>query len=128
MAGRRVSVVMSKLTKKQRATFDFVDHAVLVFDAPRPETRQRVLQRLGFAHPGKRVTLHLIDQLVDPFNDFRVSLWPVQIVFPGVVSKNQLHFASFLATPFPAVSCAAAESKRLAFAGLRNKYAVSSSA
>ena len=33
-----VSVVISKLSKKQFATFDFVDHAVFVIDAPRPKS------------------------------------------------------------------------------------------
>lgn len=37
------------------------------------------------------------------------------------VRENQVHFSSFRSTPLPAFSCAAAESRRLALAGVRRR-------
>ena len=123
-----ISIVKSKLGQKQRPAFNLVNHAVFIIDAPRPESRQGMLERLGLPDPGEGFPFDFSDQLVNPLDHPLVVLLPVQVVIPGFVSKDQLHFASFRSTPLPATSCAAAESKRLAFVGLRNRYAVSSSA
>jgi len=52
----------------------------------------------------------------------------VRLRFPNAGKRLALHLTSGLSTPLPAVSCAAADSKRLAFEWFRNRYAVSSSA
>jgi len=38
---------------------------------------------LRLAKPLKRVSRNVFDEVVDPLNDFRIILLPVQIIFPG---------------------------------------------
>jgi hypothetical protein len=44
-----------------------------------------MLERLWFANAHERISLHFLDELVDPLHHFSVLLLPVQIVFPGLV-------------------------------------------
>lgn len=55
-------VVEPALSDVDYARFDAVDQAMLPGDTARPETGQRMLERLGFAEAGKRVTLDIGDQ------------------------------------------------------------------
>ena len=93
-----------------------------------PIARQGVLQRLWLANAFERIARNFTDKKVYPFEGFLVCLLPIQIVFPGIFSKDQLHSASALIFPRPASSSAMDSMSLRAFFGLLNKYAVSSSA
>jgi hypothetical protein len=53
---------------------------------------------------------------------------PVHITAPGLFGKDELLWVSFRTLPLPASNSCIAASRRRAFAGLRRRYAVSSSA
>lgn len=65
--------------------------------------------------------MRLMNQVVDPFNHAFVLLLPVEVVFPCLIGKNQLHFASSRSVPLPTFSWATADRSRLALAGVRNR-------
>ncbi|MEN9481894.1 MAG: hypothetical protein RLZZ298_3289 [Pseudomonadota bacterium] len=80
-----------------------------------------MLQGLGLSNTLKRFALCFIDPLVDPVDHSPVLLLPVQAIFPGVLGKNQLHFANSRSVPFSAFNWVTAESSRLALAGVRKR-------
>ena len=80
-----------------------------------------MLERLGLADTRERFALCIPDELVDALDHPLVVLLPEEVIVPGLVRKNQLHLASSRSVPLPAVSWAAAASRRLALAGLRSK-------
>ncbi len=121
-------VVETQLRNLELVTLHPVNQPVLVGDAAGPKARQRMLQGFGFADTAERVSADFADQLVDALHHLLVVLMPVQVVLPGRVGENQPHGASSRSTPWPAFSWAAAASRRLALAGVRSRYAVSSSA
>lgn len=82
-----------------------------------------MLQWFGFAGANERFSLAFANQFVDPLRYFPVPFLPIQVVFPCLISEDQLHLASFRPTPLPAFSCAAAARRRFAFAGVRNRAA-----
>ena len=94
--------VTAQVGEQQRIAVDLVDHAVLVGDPARPETGQRVPQRLGFADARERFPPGLVDRLVDALDDSSVVLFPVQAIVPCFGGKDELHSTEFRSTPLPA--------------------------
>ena len=80
-----------------------------------------MLQRFGLSYARKGFTLCFPYQLIYSLDHASVLLLPIEIVFPCFVRENQLHLVSFRSTPLPVFSCAAAERRRLALAGVRNR-------
>src|ERR1700689_5109419 len=70
-----------------------VDEAVLVVDPPGPCPRQVVLERLGLADSGERISPDVLDQLVDPREHLAVGLEPGRVVLPALILEYQPHQA-----------------------------------
>ena len=70
---------------------DEVDEAVLVIDPPGPCPGQVVLERLGLADSGERISPDVLDQLVDPREHLAIGLEPGRVVLPALVLEYQSH-------------------------------------
>jgi len=115
------SVMQPQLSDLQLITFNAIDHAVLFIDAARPKTRKRMLQGLGLANACIGITRRGFDQVVDAIDHLAVLLLPVKVVLPGLLGKNEFHLSNSRSTPWPALSCPTAASKRRALAGVRKR-------
>jgi hypothetical protein len=71
------SVVVAELGKKQRVCFNLIDHTMLIRDAARPVSGQTMFQRFGLAKTRKGCPRDLLDESIDPFEDFAVCALPI---------------------------------------------------
>src|ERR1700727_2335064 len=60
-----------------------VNEPVGVVDPPRPESRQVLAERFGFAESFEGVPHRVLNQCVDPFQRLSVLTLPVNVVLPG---------------------------------------------
>src|SRR6478609_567035 len=121
-------VVESGLQDDQVVVIDQVDQPVLFGDSTRPGVGEHVLERFGFADAFCRIAQCIVDESVDPFEDLPVGLEPMLIVVPAVRCEHEPHSASSCSRRSPDLACCRLSRSRLALAGTRNRYAVSSSA
>ena len=49
---------------------------MLLGNPPRPRTREKMLQRLGFTDPVERIAKHGLDKIQDPQGDLTIDLDP----------------------------------------------------
>ena len=75
----------------QRITIHRVDQSMLLADAPRPESTQVVLQRLGLADAAEGVALGISDQQIDALEPGLVVLLEPQVVIPGLGGEEDVH-------------------------------------
>src|SRR5208283_2176963 len=87
-----------------------------------------MFERFRFTGTGEGIAHDVLDQCIYAFENMPVGLLPVQIVFPGVLCEDQLHSAKGFSLPPPFSSSAIDSRSRLALAGTRSRYEVSSSA
>ena len=83
-------------------------------------------ERLGLADTGIRRSHTLPDQRVHAREQLGVIALPVQIVFPGLLMKDELHSKSSRSSPPPSSSSRTALSRRSALRGLATRWRVSS--
>jgi hypothetical protein len=74
----------------------FVNDPMLRSDSTRPVALQRVLQWLGLADAGVRITHNLFDQKVDSRNHLRIGLLPVKIIRPRLAVRRRIHAPSLI--------------------------------
>ena len=101
----------------------FVNDPMLGSDSTRPVALQRVLQWLGLANAGVRITHDFFNQQIDSRNHLRIALLPVKIIVPGLRCENEIHTPSLILrlSPLPRFKVSTAASNRLAFAGERSR-------
>lgn len=63
----------------------------------------------------------MLNEFIEKLRHAFVLLLPADVVFPGLLGKNQLHSASFRSLPSPACKASMAASRRFALAGLRSR-------
>lgn len=73
-------------------------------------------------------SLNVFYQRVDPLEYGFIGFLPVQVVVPGVAGEGEFHSTRIRSVPLPDSSSAMDSSRRLALAGERSRYAVSSMA
>ena len=119
----------AQLGDPQLASRDPIDQAVFCGDASRPVAAQGVLERLGFTDPAIWIPHCILYEQVDPFQRPRISFLPVEIFFPRVPRENEIHASSFnfFRITLPHSSDLIDRKRRFAFAGDRNRCAVSCS-
>jgi len=64
---------------------DTINKPMLVIDASGPPTRKPTLKRLRLAEAFEWTSANILDQIVDLFQDSRVTLLPMQVIFPGLL-------------------------------------------
>jgi len=92
MAG--ASIVIAQLSDQDGVLRRPVHDPVFVIDATRPIAGESVLERLGLADSGKRIAPDLLDETDDAFEPPPVGPYPVLVILPGVLRKDELHLAS----------------------------------
>lgn len=80
-----------------------------------------MLQWFWFTDAAKGFALCVADEFVDPLRHALVLLLLIEVVFPCLVCKHRFHLARFRSTRLSALSCATAESTRLALVGVRSR-------
>lgn len=70
---------------------DLVDEPMFLGNPSKPVTREVVLQRLRLANAFIAVANHVLDQLVDPFENPAVLSLPPQVVLPSVRVPDEFH-------------------------------------
>lgn len=104
-----------------------VNNSMLGSDAARPITLHRMSKRLGFTNSAIWIAHDLFDESIDAPQRVWIGSLPVEIFFPRLRRKDEVHVSSlgFFRMPLPRSSESIDFNKRLALAGERNKYAVS---
>jgi len=120
--------VISTLSKVDRVPFNLVDETMFVVDAPRPVAGQAMLQRLRLSDALERRADDVSDQEIHSLEKLSVGFLPVEIILPGMLREDEIHSTSSRFSPPPDSSSATDSRRRLAFLGLRRRYAVSASA
>ena len=80
-----------------------------------------MFERFRFASAGEWIAHDFIDEPVDALEYLLVGRLPVQVVFPGVLGKDELHSARERFLPPPRSSSAMDSKSRLAFLGTRRR-------
>jgi len=70
---------------------DLVDEPMFLGGPSRPVTREVVFERLRLANAFIAVADHVLDQLVDPFENSAVLGLPPQVVLPSVRVPDEFH-------------------------------------
>ena len=121
-------VMVAKLREQERLLFNLVNDSMFIVYSSRPVSGKSVLQGLGFSDSLEGRTLDIFDELIDSVEDFSVGALPIQIIFPSMLGKDQIHSISSRFLPPPDSSSAMDSRSRRAFLGLRSKNDVSSRA
>jgi hypothetical protein len=90
---------------------------VFIRDTSRPVTRKCMLEGFRFANTLKRISHGLFYHGIYAAKDFPVGGLPKEIVFPGVVGKNELHSINPFSAPSPFSSWAIDSNNLLVFLG-----------
>ena len=80
-----------------------------------------MIQGFKFADICEGVVLCFTCQFLDSLAHALILFLPVEIVFLSLVGEELFHFLNFRSTPLSVFNCAAAESRRLALAGMRKR-------
>ena len=109
------------------AFHDAIYDAVFGIDSPRPIALKSMLKRLGLSDTAIRRAHDFFDELMNSLHDLRILALPNKIFFPRFPRKDEVHAFrfSFLRTLLPRSSDSIDFKRRLAFAGERNRCAVS---
>ena len=77
--------------------------------------------------PQDPVSRRVLDQFVDPLNNFGIRSLPEQVIIPSLIGKNEPHGSKTILRflPLPDSSAWIAARSRRAFVGLRRRWAVS---
>lgn len=118
----------ARLEDDEVVMVDEVHQAMLLGDPAGPRPGKQVLEGLRLPDPVSRITQCVIDQPVDPLEDLPIGLEPMLVVVPAVRSEDQPHSASSCSCLSPDMACWRLSNSRLALAGTRSRYAVSSRA
>lgn len=104
-----------------------VNDPMLGSDTTRPVTLECMSERLGFTNSAIWIAHDLFDKQIDALQRVWIGSLPVEIFFPRLRRKDEVHVSSlgFFRMPLPRSSESIDFNKRLALAGERNKYAVS---
>lgn len=113
--------MVSELGDQDGVIFDFIDDPVLVADPSGPVSGKIVFQGFGFPEALIFISQDVFDKGVDPVQISFIRVLPIQIVFPGMFGKYQLHSASSLSFPLPFVNSSMDSISLFAFFGLCNK-------
>jgi hypothetical protein len=81
-------IVIARLEEIDPIFMDDIDDPVLLGQPPRPRTREDVLQRLGFADAGERISQNGLDEVQSPQSDSAINLDPVPEIFPKLRLKD----------------------------------------
>lgn len=100
-ARRTKSIVVTKLCNEQFFRTDFVYQPMFVVDSPGPIAGEVVLKRLWFSNAIEWRALNIFNELVDALEGFLVGALPKQVVFPGVLGKDEPHSESARSLPSP---------------------------
>ena len=119
--------MVAKLRDPEIACHDTIYDAVLRIDSTRPVALKYVLQRLGLADAAIRIAHRTFYELIDALQYLRMSLLPIEIFLPRFPREDEIHASSFnfFRIPFPRWSDSIDFNSRFAFAGERNRCAVS---
>jgi hypothetical protein len=94
------SVVVAALNDFQLTVFalaaDSINQPVIACDAPGPKPLQGIFKGLRFPEPLERIALDIFDQVVDGGQYLLIGFAPMQIIFSGLWSPNDLHAAELL--------------------------------
>src|SRR3546814_3911947 len=105
---------------------DAIDEPVFLVDPARPKSREFTAQGFRFAGSFERRAAAFVDQAVQAKLHLPVGFAPEAIILPGVGRKDDVHGRrSSRSHPSPRSSCATPSRSRRAFAGLDNRYSVS---
>ena len=80
-----------------------------------------MLEWLRFTNTLKRILHGFSNYGVDAAEDFPVGVLPIEIIFPSVVRKNELHPINSFSVPSPLSSCEIDSISRLVFLGERKR-------
>ena len=101
----------------------FVNDSMFRIDPPRPKSLKSVLKGLRLADALMWAAHDFFNKRIDPRHHLRIIPLPIQIIFPGLRRKDEIHASSriFRLTPLPLVNASTAPIRRLAFAGERRR-------
>ena len=69
---------------------DEIDEAIGLVDAPRPGSRQNVLERLGLADSCERISQHIQNEDVDALQSLPILPLPIDVVLPPIYVERKL--------------------------------------
>ena len=78
------------LGEEDAVVFDSIDQAVLLSDAPRPDTGAEVAQRLGFADAIERIAADGFNQFENPQGGFPIRGNPMPRILQEIAVEDQL--------------------------------------
>lgn len=116
-----MSVMIAKLSYKDRIGSRFVNNSVFIVDASWPISRKRVFKRFRFAYTFKWTSFNLFNEVIDSTKNFFISFLPVKVIRPRIIGKNEFQSKSSLSDPLPSSSWAIDSIRRLMFLGERNR-------
>ncbi len=114
-------VVVAQLRDAQIGALYSVDDAMLIIDASRPVSGERMPEALGLPNSREWVPLDFVDQRVDALHYLAIGLLPVQVVLPRMLGEHDPHSSSTLSVPSPLSSSAIASRSRRALLGLLSR-------
>lgn len=94
-----LAVMVSCLQKINTIIADKIHDAVLLRQPPRPTTRRKIFERLGFSNSVNGVTHDGFDQLKDAQSKFAVIGNPIPQIFDKFRLKDSLTLLRFQAPP-----------------------------
>jgi len=115
------SIMIFQLDNKQGFFFNFVNEAVFLIYSSGPITGKGVPERFWFSFSFIRISANVFDKLIDSFKSSLIFFLPGEVVFPGLIGKNDFHSISFLSFPLPSSSSLIDSSRRCIFRGLRRR-------
>jgi hypothetical protein len=119
--------MVAHLRNPEIASNDAIYNAVLACNSTRPVALKCVFEWLGLADTTIRIAHRFFYEFIDALQYFRMRLLPIEIFFPCFPREDEIHGSSFnfFRIPFPRSSDSIDFKSRFAFAGERNRWAVS---
>jgi len=131
-------IVVSGLGEEDAGVGYPINHTMFLGDPARPNTTPEMFQQFWLTKTGARITTHCLDQIKHFQSCFPIIGDPVGEIFEKIaieyefllraahfMEKRERNCSGVNASPSPDSSLSSADNNRLAFAGERNKCAVS---
>src|SRR6266481_311373 len=119
--------MVAHLRNPEIASNDAIYNAVLACNSTLPVALKCVLQWLRLSEAAIWIAHRFFYELIDALQYLRIRLLPIEIFLPCFPREDKIHASkfNFLRIPFPRSSDSIDFKSRFAFAGERNRWAVS---
>jgi len=89
-----LSVMITELRDEDVFSNHFINDSMFRIDPPRPKSLKGVLKRLRLADALMWAAHDFFNKRIDPCHHPRIILLPIQIIFPSLRRKDEIHASS----------------------------------